>query len=175
MSKRELGKSTQVYILVRGAENKFSILEGQTGLSVNHSNAIEEVSAFKVMGEAAATGASYVESVDGKRQIAISVTTGRPDDPTQRVVQGELLTTLRSKEDTTTIILVGEVAPTTAFFTGTEYEVLVANISNEYPSDSAVTGSMEFTNKGTTKPIAHDGSEVFADIVTAIIARETAA
>lgn len=162
--KRDLGKSTQVYILVK-TPNSIGILEGQSGLSVNYTNAIEEVASFKKMGEAEVAGASYVESQDGKRSIAISVTTGRLKSADERQIQEGLLNTLEQQEDTTTTIFVGDVSPTNAMFTGKEYEVLIASISNDFPSDSQVTGSIEFTNKGTVKPIAHDGTKTLAAIV----------
>lgn len=164
--KRDAGKSTQVYILVK-EPNKISILEGQSGLSVSHTNAIEEVAAFKKSAEADG-GVSYIESQDGKRSITFSVTTGRLKSPAEREIQDGLLTALEEREDTTTTIFIGNVAPTTLFFTGNQYDVLVASISNDFPSDATVTGSIEFTHKGTVKPIKHSGDKTLADIVLAM-------
>lgn len=174
--KRKQGQEVQAYILVESSPGKIDIIHGQSGMSENFTNNTQEVSGLKEAGVSEDVNVAYVTRSDGTRDATWSIQTVALAGEAEAATQKALLEKLKNKKDTTTILFIGDTEPPTGedkdvggmMFTGTQYTVLVASVSNDYPYGADITGTIELQHKGTVKPIEHDGSKTFAEILAEI-------
>lgn len=175
--KRKQGQGVQAYIVIEASPKTIDIIRGQSGMSENFTNNIQEVTGLKEPGVATDEQVAYVQRSDGTRDITWSIQTVALENAAEAATQKALLEKLKTKKDTTTILFIGNTLPPETGkevsgmnFIGTQYTVLVGSVSNDYPYGADITGTIELSHKGSVKPIEHDGTETFSEILAALSA-----
>lgn len=174
-TKRKQGQSVQAYIVVESSSKKIDIIYGQSGMSENFTNNLQEVTGLKEPGVEEDNQVAYVQRSDGTRDATWSIQTVALENKAEADTQQELLTKLKTKKDTTTTLFIGNTLPpeegegvSAMKFIGTQYTVLIGSVSNDYPYGSDITGTIELSNKGSVKPVEHTGDQTFAEILAGL-------
>ncbi len=97
----------------------------------------------------------YTERADGKRDVAIEVSIGRPLSDDYRVEQKALIDTIEGATNTTTIVYHGQIYEKTVsdavvkYFKGKKYYMKIASVNQDFPDSSDVTGTISFSGAGS--------------------------